>query len=183
MIRRLRERLHSDRGFMLIEMIIVVAIGSVLVTALGSFTVSAMKAGAFTDGQSQTINDARNAMMQLEGEIRSAGGVTWCQPTGSCLQILANTPTGSTQTVKYTYSSSALNRQVYDQDTDTWGTAQVVVQRLQNDASQPVFACDAQSTYLRINIDLRVQPSPSSNPTYDVSTTIRPRNFSQVQGC
>ena len=179
------KRLWSDDGFTISEVMVASLIGAILALSIGVFLVDSMRAGAFTDGESATINDARNAMGLIEKEIRGAGSVTFptpCTPAGGCLEVLANTPTGGTQDVLYTFSGPALNRQQLDPSTHLWTSPKVVVDRLQNGSTQPVFSCDAQTTLLRITVDLHIAPTPDSNPTYDVSTTIKPRNLSRVPG-
>jgi type II secretory pathway pseudopilin PulG len=173
-------------GFSLAELIVASALGAVVILLVGNFLTSSMKTGAFTEGQSATINDARNAMQTIEKEIRGADSITWpntCSPVGNCLVVGAQTVSGGFRTVRYGYTSSALTREIFDPVAGTWGTAQPVIDRVANTSTQPLFSCDTQSSLLRVTVDLHISPTPVSNPSYNLQTSIRPRNFPSKAVC
>jgi type II secretory pathway component PulJ len=171
-----RCRLRDDRGMALMEFIVAGALSMIVLSALGGFLISSMDAGSFTQGQSATLNDARNVMQKIEKETRGAIDISWCATDGTCLEVTAQTPTSAIEQVRYTYAESQLRRAEYDTDTDTWGEPLAMVERLGNTASQPVFVCDESTTYTRVNIDLYIEPTPQSNPNLNIQTSIRPRN-------
>jgi type II secretory pathway pseudopilin PulG len=182
-LRVLARRLRCDRGMTLVEMSVGSALLITVVSAIGGFLISASNSSVITQGHSATLNDVRNAMQQIEKEVRGADALSWCAPAGSCLQVGAQTPVGGFRTVRYTHSGTVLQRALFDDGTSTWATPQTIIERVANSPSQPVFACDTQSTLLRVTIDLHVEPTPVSNPNLHVQTSVRPRNFPTVASC
>jgi type II secretory pathway pseudopilin PulG len=183
MIRSLTRRLRDDQGTTLMETSVAAAVLMVAVAAIGAFIYSASTGSIFAQGQSATINDVRNTMQQIEKEVRGADALEWCAPAGSCLEVGAQTPDGAFRTVRYTHTGTVLQRAIFDDMTSTWGNPQTVIQRVTNTAGQPVFACDTQSTLLRVTIDLYIEPTPVSDPNLNVQTSLRPRNFPSVASC
>jgi type II secretory pathway pseudopilin PulG len=179
----MRLKIRREDGFTLVEMSIAGMVAAVLLAALGTFLINSTNAGAFTQGMSATIDDVRNVMQQIEKETRGADSITWCEPTGSCLEVGAQTPTGSFQTLRYNHTGTTLTREVFDETEGTWGDPMVTVDRVVNTASQPVFSCDSDTSYLRLTIDLYIEPTPDSDPNLNVQTSIRPRNFMSAALC
>jgi Tfp pilus assembly protein PilV len=178
---------RDDSGFSLIEVLVSAMLGMILLVAIGSFLMSAMSASSFTQGQSATLNDARNVLQRIEKESRGANAIDWCEPVGSCLEIDAQTPTGSFRQIKYAHTGGQLLRSEFDSVAGTWSEALVVIERLKNTSSQPAFsnsACDAESiTLQRVVVDLYIEPTPASNPSLNLQTSFRPRNFPAVASC
>ena len=174
---------RSEDGATVAELAVVSLVGGIALTFLAVFMVNALETGIFTEGQVTTINDARNALQRIEKEIRGADSITWCAPTGSCLEVGAQRPDGGFRTVRYVHSGSTLQRQEFHDGTGTWGPLRTIVERVENTGSQPVFACDTNSTYLRVNVNLHIEPTPQSNPNFNVNTSIRPRNFASIASC
>ena len=182
-VRRIFSRLRSDGGTTLPEIAVTTMLAALFLGALGTFAMGSFRTGAFTEGQSATLNDVRNIMQKLEKEIRGADSINWCAPAGSCIQVGVLTPNASFNTVRYRHVGTELIREEFDVDNNTWGQPLATVERLTNDASRPVFTCDTQSSLLRVNIDLYIEPTPQSNPNLHVQTSIRPRNFPSVASC
>ena len=190
LIRRLRARLRRDAGFTVAELAVGAALGSLLLVLIGTFLVSTMKSGVFADGESATINDARNALAQVEKDIRGADSIKF-SPAGSCsaysagycIEVGAQTPSGLFETVRYSYANSSLRRELFDDAHDTWGTPVTVIQRVANTPSQLAFSCDTQSSLLKVTVDLFIEPTPHSNPYYEVQTSVRPRNYPSKATC
>ena len=183
-LRALLRRVRDDEsGITLIEFVVASALTLGAMTLVGGFLVSMYNGGAFAQGQTFTLNDARNTVIAIEKEVRAAESLVWCSPAGSCLEVDTMTPTGVQQTVKYTHTGTDLQRAVYDPGTSTWGTPQTVVQRVSNAPSDPLFDCDTTSTLLHVTIDLRLRPTPNSAPNYQLRTSVRPRNFPAVASC
>jgi hypothetical protein len=181
---RLLRRVRDDEsGMSLVELIVASALLLGALTVVCGFLISMYKGGAFAQGQTFTLNDARNTVIGIEKEVRSAESLVWCSPAGSCLEIDTMSPTGLEQTVKYTHSGTDLQRAVYDTSTSTWGTPQTIVQRVSNASGEPLFDCDTASTLLHVTIDLRLRPTPNSAPNYQLRTSVRPRNFPAVASC
>lgn len=181
--RRLLRSLCREDGATLVEISVSSFVAALAVGLLVAFLVNSFETGIFTEGQAATIDDARNAMLRVEKELRGADSITWCAPTGSCLVVGAQTAQGGFRTVRYVHSGSVLQRQELDPVTSTWTELRTVVERVQNAPSQPVFACDTQSTLLRVNVNLLIRPTPESEPNYNVHTSIRPRNFPSKASC
>ncbi len=182
-LRRLLTALRREDGFSLAELIVASFVGGIALTFMAMILINSFETGVFTEGQAATINDARNAMLRIEKELRGADSISWCTPTGSCLEIGAQTAQGGFRTVRYRHSGTELQRQQYDAATSTWSGYQTIVKRVVNPAPEPVFACDTQSTLLRVNVDLQIEPTPQSDPNYNVHTSIRPRNFPSKASC
>lgn len=174
---------RSEGGFTLVELAIAGMLGMVALILAGTLLVNTLSTGGFTQGQSQTLDDARTAMQKLEQQLRSADFIRWCDPPGSCVEIDAHTPTGGLETVRYTHADKELKREIYDGDTASWQDDGTLVERVVNPSGQPVFACDTDSTLLRVTVDLLIEPTPRSNPALNVHTSIRPRNFPSKQTC
>jgi len=182
--------LRDDRGFSLAELTIGAALGSILVVILGIFLVNSLRTGAFTQGQSETINNVRNAVQQIEKEVRGADSLSWAPSgacsaytAGRCVTVGAQSPSGVFKTVRYTHIATQLRREVFDSGTSTWGPARSIIERVANTGAQPVFTCDTQVTLLRLTVDLYIEPTPASNPNFHVQTSIRPRNFPSIANC
>lgn len=176
-------RLRREDGFTVVELAVGALLASVLLALGGALLVSTYESGAFTEGQVYTLNSARTAMLQIEKEIRGADSIDWCAPTGSCLTVGAQTPTGQFRTLRYKHSDTEVTREIYDDQTSTWSAPETVLERVANDAPRPVFSCDTQSTLLRVTIDLHIEPTPQSDPSFNVTTTVRPRNFPERADC
>lgn len=179
--------MRREDGFTLIEVAIAGLLSTILLVAMGSFILSAMTAGAFTQGQSATLNDARNVVQRIEKESRGANAIDWCEPVGSCLEIDTQTPSGDFKLVRYSHTDGQLHRQEFDAVASAWSDPQTVIERLKNTAEQPAFsnsACDAESiTLQRVIVDLYIEPTPASDPSLNVQTSFRPRNFPSVASC
>jgi Flp pilus assembly pilin Flp len=183
----LKRLTRDDEGYTLVEITIAALLGTIMMVAIGGFLMSTMTAGSFTQGQSATLNDARNVMQRIEKEARGANAIEWCEPVGECLEIDAQTPTGSFQLVRYTHTEGQLLRQEFDTTAGEWADAQVVIERLKNTDEQPVFtnsACDEESiTFQRVVVDFYIEPTPQSDPSLNIQTSFRPRNFPSVGTC
>lgn len=175
--------MRREDGFTVIEVAVASLVGVVVLGLAGALLVGVQRTGLFTQGQATTLNDARNAAQAITKQIRSAEEIRWCAADGSCLRVRAETPTGNVETVRYTYSDSALWRELYDPGTDTWSDPRLVIDRVANDSGEPVFACDTQSTFLRVNVDLYIEPTPQSDPKFNISTSVRPRNYPEGANC
>lgn len=182
-ILRLIRMLKREDGATVAELAVTAAVAGMALTFLSVFLVNSFETGIFAEGQVATINDARNALQRIEKELRGADSITWCTPTGSCLQVGAQTAQGGFRTVRYRHTATELQRELFDPNASTWSSPQTIVERVTNNGSQPVFACDTQSTLLRVNVDLLIEPTPQSDPNYNVHTSIRPRNFPSKASC
>jgi type II secretory pathway component PulJ len=182
LIARMR-RISDDDGMTLPEIMVAALLATVTMVSISAFLLNSLRAGAFVEGHSATQNTARNAIQNIEKETRAAETLKWCEPIGDCLEVGGQTPSRNYQTVRYTKTDGELVRQIYDAATDSWSAGVALVERVTNDASTPVFSCDTQSTLLRVNIDLRIEPTPRSDPSLQVTTSIRPRNFQSAAIC
>jgi type II secretory pathway component PulJ len=179
---RLRRR-REESGFTVIELGVAGLLGVAVVGLAATVLIVVTRAGNFTQGQGFTLNDARNAMQQMEKEFRGADFVNWCATDGTCVEVGAQTAAGGFRTVRYLHASESLNRSLLDPDTGTWSDAQPVIERLVNGTDRPVFSCDSGTTLARLTIDLWIMPTPQSNPSLNLQTSIRPRNFPERASC
>jgi hypothetical protein len=182
-LRAAARRLRSDDGMSVMELVVAVTLMLGAVVVIGGFLITMMRGGAFAQGQTVTLNDARNTVQSIEKEVRAADSLVWCSPAGSCLQIDTQSPSGEPKTVRYTHSGTDLQRATFDEATSSWGSPRTVVERVSNTGSEPLFDCDTTSTLLKVNIDLRLRPTPNSAPNYVLHTSVRPRNFPAVAAC
>jgi hypothetical protein len=181
--RLLLRRLRSEDGSTLVEMIVGAALAFAGLAMIGTFLISAMNNSAFAQGQSATLNDVRNAMQQIEKEVRGADDLVWCSPAGSCLQVGAQTVSGGFRTVRYTHAGTDLKREIFSDVSQTWSAPLTVIERVANSAGQKVFSCDTTSSLLKVTVDLHIMPTPNSNPLLNVQTSVRPRNFPMAASC
>ncbi|HVE90934.1 MAG TPA: type II secretion system protein [Actinomycetota bacterium] len=179
----MRLNLSDDRGITLVELLVAAAIGLAVSVLAGAGLMSMTKGERFVSSQSQSLDDARLAFQQLTRDIRGADHINWCAPSGSCLEVGAQTPTGTFHTVRYSHSGTELTRSVYDPVAATWATPRTILQRVANSTTRRVFACDTQSTLLRVNVDLQVLAAPQSGTPLNMYTSIRPRNFPSKSNC
>lgn len=182
-LRATLRRLRSDSGLTTAETVLAAALLLMATATIGGFLISVSNGSVFAHGQSATLNNVRNTMQQIEKEVRGADSLVWCAPSGSCLQVGAQTALGGFRTVRYTHAGTELRREVFDDGSSTWGPARTIIERVANTGTDKVFACDTQSTLLRVTIDLHIEPTPSSNPTLHVQTSVRPRNFPTIASC
>lgn len=183
MIAPTRGTLRSEEGFTLVELAIAALVGGLMLTLVAGFLIGAQRTGIFAQDQVTSLNEARNAVGSLAKEIRGAERVEICEQDGGCLELTARTPTGGTETVRYTYADGVLRRELYDDADGTWGPAQSIVDGVANTSSEPVFACDTERTFLRVAIDLRIEPASGSGQRLNARTSARPRNFSPEAVC
>lgn len=174
---------RRDEGFTVAELASAALLGVVVLTLATTLLVGASRTGAFTQGQGITINDARNAMQGIDRELRGADYIGFCTPLGGCLEVVAQTPSGDFETLRYTHAESELRREVFDDATGVWGDPRTIIERVVNDTGRPVFDCEKTSSYLRVTVDLEIRPSPRSDPNLNVTTTVRPRNFLSSANC
>lgn len=176
-------RLRGDRGFTLVEAGIAGFIGALVLALATTLLIVAYRTGNFTQGQGFTLNDGRNALQQLEKEIRGASSIVWCATDGSCLEIDAQNATGGFRLVRYTHADKDLRREIYDPENQTWTDTGVLIQRVANAQGEPVFSCEENATLLRVTVDLKIEPTPKSDPTLNLHTSVRPRNFAREAEC
>lgn len=175
--------MRDDRGFTLIEVGVAAMIGAIVLALASTLLVLAQRTGAFTQGQGQTLNNGRNALQQLEKEIRSADAIFWCTPLGSCIQIDAQKPSGGYETLRYTHADKELKREVFDTSSQSWSETGTLIQRVVNGSGDPVFSCEENTSLLRVTVDLQIEPTPQSDPSLNLHTSITPRNFSSAANC
>jgi hypothetical protein len=180
----IRRRLtKGDAGFALPELVIAAAIAFGAFAMIGTFLMNAFTGTVFTQGQAATLDDVRIVMQQIEKEVRGADSLEFCSPSGSCLKVDAQSVSGGFHSVRYTHTGTELRRELFDPDTSTWGVPLVVIERVANAATQKVFSCDTQSSLLKVTVDLYVHPTPQSDPSLNVQTSVRPRNFPSASVC
>jgi hypothetical protein len=151
-----------------------------LVTAV---LIVAQRTTHFTQGQSISLDDARLTLQQVGRDIQNAHYIDWCASDGTCLEVGTFSPTDEFRWYRYEVAGNELRRVPLDEDGEEVGTASTIMERLANGTGEPVFACDLDSTLLRVNLHFRVQPTPQSSPSYELATSVRPRNFGATAQC
>ncbi len=201
----MRRLLSKDDGFSLVEIVVGAALALTGLALVGGFLINALNISVFAQGQAATLNDVRTVMQQIEKEVRSANSVVFCGPAGTCLEVgaqaIAHEPAaGATpepltiRPIRYTHVGTELLKQMYDFGTSTWSTPVTVIERVANTCviadgdctdvdEEPVFGCDTNSSLLKLTIDMHIEPTPKSNPTLNVQTSVRPRNYPSAATC
>jgi prepilin-type N-terminal cleavage/methylation domain-containing protein len=118
-VKRLRGAGSSERGYTLIELMVVVLIMGVVIAIAGSALYSLSMSANRNDAMVSEEQAASNIVAQLSRDIRSANSLTFpsgvtSSGTGSEVELLVNQTGGGTQPVLWVYNSSAgtLTREV-----------------------------------------------------------------------
>lgn len=178
-------RLGREDGFTLVEMAIVGVLSTVVLVALAAVLIGAQRTTHFTQGQSMSLDDARLTLQQVGRDIQNAQAqsIQWCAADGSCLKLLTYDPTDELRYYRYQVEEGELRRAESPVGEETFDAGQVIIGRLANDPDEPVFGCDLHTSLLRVNIHFRIQPTPQSSPSYELATSVRPRNFPATASC
>lgn len=176
-------RLTRQDGFSLAELAVVMGLGSIAVAMVAALLVAGTRGEKFNTGQSVSLDAVRETVSRVSRDVRGADYIDWCAPTGGCIVVGSSNPSGGPSTVKYAQAGSVLTRSSYNVPSATWSAPVTLISNMVNPSGQPVFACDTQSSLLRVNIDLLVKPTASSTGNYNVATTVRPRNFPSTANC
>ena len=176
MARRLR--LRHERGFTLIELVVVMAMLGIVVTALSSVLIAATKAEEDMSRRFGSQINARIAVDQLRREIHCASSVT---PTGSSASIAivlgSRCPFNGGSTVRWCTVGSGSQYALYRSTGSTCSSAdRKFVDYL---TSGTIFTYTAQSTsslaFLSISISINTKVA-SGRPDYRLTDDIVLRN-------
>ncbi|SHE61460.1 prepilin-type N-terminal cleavage/methylation domain-containing protein [Desulforamulus putei DSM 12395] len=195
-----RKKLRNNRGFSLVELIIALALLSLVLAAAYQFYFFSQRSWQRAEAEAGTIQEARLAVMQLAREIRSArkatanlaavniaDGVT---PAGSQLDIYTDVNNdGKPERVCYRLQNGTLQRGVAlrqsrqpDAFPYTYGspaTWQTVVAGVANTADQPVFSLKENYPNV-VQINLIINADGLSKPvTVKSSLVIRSRSAAE----
>jgi prepilin-type N-terminal cleavage/methylation domain-containing protein len=95
--------LKSTRGFTLVELMVAAVIGGLVLTGVVTTNLQIMKSGVRLTQYAEMGTQSRRAIEQIEGDVKSASGITWNGASDITLTI--PTSTGSTRQVTYAWTS------------------------------------------------------------------------------
>jgi prepilin-type N-terminal cleavage/methylation domain-containing protein len=158
---------RDERGFTLIELVIVSALLAIVLVVIFSTLTSAQKSEAFTRGRAQVLEEMRDTMDRMTRELRQATNVV---PTPSDSHIEFDSyDLGTPVHLTYDATGTALTRQV--------GTsAQTTLMKGLTTISVFSYVPDA-TTPQSVTIDLIVKPSNLPNTTVELKSTVELRNI------
>lgn len=178
MIRLLR---HDERGFTLTELMLASALGAVAAALMAAALVSFTRTEVRSADQTVKLAGARSAFEQLENDLRYATFVSWCQPTGYCLEVGTTGLASAVSTAKYVVTSGAMTRSTYLPSSSSWSDPAPMIGGL--DTTSAVFVCDTTTTFLRVNVSLKIVAANESLAPYEFQSSVRPRNFPSTSAC
>lgn len=177
--------LRREDGFSAIEIVIVSALMLLALGAVATTMVVSLKTQSFGSRESQGLDGARLALVQLERDVRAsviapvladaAGG---CVPgKGACLLLRTRTPTGVENTYRYRLDGSSFVRERLDLASGAYVEVRSFSDQIANltqSPKVPVFTCSGQ--LVSIDVALLVRPDKDRDETFSIGTTLRARN-------
>ena len=171
-----RLNIKNQKGFSLIEMMVVVAVLGVIVLGLVTFFTGGTKSWVSGQYQLTAQRNARQAMDRMVREIREASDII--ASSTSSIEINFNTP-WSTDIMKYSWSG------------DEGGPILRGTNPLINDVQSlnfkyfdalgievvPTLSDETASKISKIHIDLRIDVDKDSNPDVMLNTNVNLRNY------
>lgn len=169
--------MRNNRGFTLVELLVVVSLMIIVVGVTGDIIVSLVRSYSKTQITNEVEQNANFVMTKLEKELRNATSVT--NVTDKELTFTRRLPSGSTETITYTIKDAGtIVREIAGS-----GTGEVL---LINDASPSgvyltpdtsLFTDDSTAggpTVIKINISIRQigDPAVQFTQSVDLETTI-----------
>lgn len=175
--------LRSEDGFTLVETMVAAVLSLLVMGSVMAVLNVTSKSQIDAQKQSTAYNEVRNAVKQIQRDVREAQALSICDQgsavSGYCLKVAVRTPAGVTDEVRYQLTASTLVRESrFDTLTQTYGRTQtmstVAVNRTQSPVV-PLVSCQTPGVLSNVLVKLIVRPSQTSG-TYRVDTTVRPRN-------
>ncbi|HVE46375.1 MAG TPA: hypothetical protein VNA57_06475 [Acidimicrobiales bacterium] len=171
----------SEAGFTVFEVLVAVSIFIMaLVIALSSLS-SVQNSVTRADSRSQTNDQARLAVEQLDRQIRS-GNLLYDpaleSPPGLSLRVYTQA-NGTQRCVQWRILNGELQTRSWPETYPTIGTPsgwRTVADGIVNNASQPAFILPAGFEKRLIEIDLRVNHNPKKGSTVRVTSSVAGRN-------
>lgn len=170
-----RLNIKNQKGFSLIEMMIVIAVLGVIVLGLVTFFTGGTKSWVSGQYQLTAQRNARQAMDRMVREIREASDII--ASSTSSIEINFNTPWNTD--LKYSWSGD-------EGDPILRGVNPLIndVQRLNFkyfDALDievvPTLSDETASKISKVHIDLRIDVDKDSNPDITLNTNVNLRNY------
>jgi prepilin-type N-terminal cleavage/methylation domain-containing protein len=200
--RGLREWLGGQAGMTLPELMVTMVVASLILTSFLTIMVAAQKDIIHQQGRSRTNDQARNAMEEIDRELRSATVLydPASEPSPSVayyglrFETQANSPTqGGRTCVQYRISSDQLLRRTWPTATPASATGWWVVATgiVNYDQSVPAFQLDTSSAEgagapmgsRAVNIVLVVDDQSTDSATDRITSSIAIRNQSVGDPC
>ncbi len=170
------------RGFTLIEVLVVIALSTVVMTALTNMLIFFYRTNASVMAQTQAVHQARHALDEITLSLRSAlysgdGSSAFTSVATSSLSLYEDANNdGVTETTTISLANGALTK------TSTVngqaGTTRLLADSVQNDASTPLFTYyDAQGNVLADPVDVTKIAAVSMQIVIDVDQNRDPAPF------
>ena len=170
-----RLNIKNQKGFSLIEMMVVVAVLGVIVLGLVTFFTGGTKSWVSGQYQLTAQRNARQAMDRMVREIREASDII--ASSTSSIEINFNTPWSTD--MKYSWSG------------DEWDPILRGANPLINDVQSlnfkyfdaldievvPTLSDETASKISKVHIDLRIDVDKDSNPDIMLNTNVNLRNY------
>lgn len=181
---RRRER-DDDRGFTLVEMMIVLSLLTTVFAVCMTSLVAVQRNVVTTDARSQALDQVRLAVMQIDREVRS--GNIFYTPTSNGMNLIVFTQAnGNERCVQWQVSGSYLQSRSWTQTWQTDGSASVVpwstiATGVTNGTTTPLtaaFSLDGASSYggRILDIDITTDSTNSQSGGGEVQDSVEGRN-------
>src|SRR5438128_2236540 len=99
--KRLVRQSNSESGTTVLETAIAAALSLAVLLLVGMGMFVGMHTASSSQAHSEGVDKARNALDQVERDLRNATALASCTPAGSCLQVTSINPSGGASHVKY----------------------------------------------------------------------------------
>jgi prepilin-type N-terminal cleavage/methylation domain-containing protein len=164
----------NNKGFSLIELMVVVVILSLMVLGLVTFFTGGIRSWITGQGQLQAQREARQAMDQMVREIREASNII----ANSTTSIEINFITPWNTNLKYSWSGIKWES-IFKGTNPLINNVQNLTFKYFNNSDVeiiPPLTSDA-SKVSKVNIDLKVDVDKDSNPDITLNSDINLRNY------
>jgi prepilin-type N-terminal cleavage/methylation domain-containing protein len=181
---RLHRRLLDERGYSLVELVVVMVILGIVLGTLTSVFVSGTKAELDLNRRFQAQQNVRLALDKIRREVHCASSVTVTAPRVTMvLPAVCPSSAGLLTSVTWCTDGSGLRYGLYRQ-TGTSCSSAAAVKKADYLTTGSVFSCvpPSASTLAKLGVDFRVDIDPSSPSFYRLVDGIALRNSTRAAG-
>lgn len=171
-------RRRSEDGFTLVETLVAISVFAIaIVIALSSLS-SVQTSVTRADNRSQTNDQARLAVEQIDRQIRSGNLLYDPEDSGFSLRVYTQA-NGTQRCVQWRILNGRLETRSWPETYPLSGTVsawRTVADGIVNKPSEPAFNLPSAFDRRLIEIDLRVNRNPKSGSTVRVTSSVAGRN-------